>query len=157
MKLAALKACPQIGHTPNAVRIVVEGEGAWRTVDGESCLRLCGDMILTSTGLWHEHGHDGDKPVIRLNVPDLPLVYEVRASYHVHGGARLRALIRASTVGSAATRCPRPCSNSCTRSARCCVTRGPTPGLRSNRGRRVNLTCRPCRTPLSSQGPGGKA
>ena len=29
---------PSHRHTPNAVRMVVEGEGAWTTVDGEQCL-----------------------------------------------------------------------------------------------------------------------
>jgi gentisate 1,2-dioxygenase len=28
---------PSHRHTPNAVRMVVEGEGAWTTVDGEKC------------------------------------------------------------------------------------------------------------------------
>jgi len=45
-----------------------------------------GDLILTPTGLWHEHGHDGDSPVVWLDVLDLPLVYYMEASYHVDGG-----------------------------------------------------------------------
>jgi gentisate 1,2-dioxygenase len=44
-----------------------------------------GDLILTPTGLWHEHGHDGKEPVIWLDVLDLPLVYYMEASYHVNG------------------------------------------------------------------------
>ena len=77
---------PSHRHTPNAVRMVVEGEGAWSTVDGEKCAMLRGDLILTPTGLWHEHGHDGDQPVVWLDVLDLPLVYYMEASYHVDGG-----------------------------------------------------------------------
>ena len=77
---------PSHRHTPNAVRMVVEGEGAWSTVDGEKCPMLRGDLILTPTGLWHEHGHDGAEPVIWLDVLDLPLVYYMEASYHVNGG-----------------------------------------------------------------------
>ena len=76
---------PSHRHTPNAVRMVVEGEGAWTTVDGEKCPMRRGDLILTPTGLWHEHGHDGDQPVIWLDVLDLPLVYYMEASYHVDG------------------------------------------------------------------------
>jgi gentisate 1,2-dioxygenase len=75
---------PSHRHTPNAVRMVVEGEGAWSTVDGEKCPMLRGDLILTPTGLWHEHGHDGIAPVIWLDVLDLPLVYYMEASYHVN-------------------------------------------------------------------------
>lgn len=76
---------PSHRHTPNAVRMIVEGEGAYTTVDGEKCPMRRGDLILTPTGLWHEHGHDGDQPVIWLDVLDLPLVYYMEASYHIDG------------------------------------------------------------------------
>ncbi len=76
---------PSHRHTPNAVRMVVEGEGAWTTVDGEKCPMERGDLILTPTGLWHEHGHDGDEAVVWLDVLDLPLVYYMEASYVLPG------------------------------------------------------------------------
>ncbi len=76
---------PPHRHTPNAVRMIVEGEGAYTTVQGEKCLMARGDLILTPTGLWHEHGHDGDKPVVWLDVLDLPLVYYTETSYHING------------------------------------------------------------------------
>ena len=76
---------PSHRHTPNAVRMIVEGEGAYTTVDGEKCPMSRGDLILTPTGLWHEHGHDGDKPVVWLDVLDLPIVYYMEASYHING------------------------------------------------------------------------
>jgi gentisate 1,2-dioxygenase len=76
---------PSHRHTPNAVRMVVEGEGAWTTVDGEKCPMHRGDLILTPTGLWHEHGHDGEHPVVWLDVLDLPLVHYLEASYHING------------------------------------------------------------------------
>jgi len=76
---------PAHRHTPNAVRMIVEGEGAYTTVDGEKCPMSRGDLILTPTGLWHEHGHDGERPVVWLDVLDLPLVYYIEASYAVEG------------------------------------------------------------------------
>ena len=76
---------PSHRHTPNAVRMIVEGAGAYTTVDGEKCPMARGDLILTPTGLWHEHGHDGTEPVIWLDVLDLPLVHYLEASYHVNG------------------------------------------------------------------------
>jgi gentisate 1,2-dioxygenase len=76
---------PSHRHTPNAVRMIVEGEGAYTTVDGKKCPMSRGDLILTPTGLWHEHGHDGDEPVVWLDVLDLPLVYYMEASYHING------------------------------------------------------------------------
>ena len=76
---------PSHRHTPNAVRMIVEGEGATTTVDGEKCPMSRGDLILTPTGLLHEHGHDGTEPVVWLDVLDLPLVYYMEASYHIDG------------------------------------------------------------------------
>jgi gentisate 1,2-dioxygenase len=76
---------PSHRHTPNAVRMIVEGEGAYTTVDGEKLPMSRGDLILTPTGLWHEHGHDGTQPVVWLDVLDLPLVYYLEASYHLPG------------------------------------------------------------------------
>jgi len=76
---------PSHRHTPNAVRMIVEGEGAYTTVDGEKCPMRRGDLILTPTGLWHEHEHAGDKPVVWLDVLDLPLIYYAEASYAVEG------------------------------------------------------------------------
>lgn len=76
---------PAHKHTPNAVRMIVEGEGAYTTVDGEKCPMRRGDLILTPTGLWHEHGHDGSEPVVWLDVLDLPLIYYTETSYATEG------------------------------------------------------------------------
>lgn len=76
---------PAHRHMPNAVRMIVEGEGAYTTVDGEKCPMSRGDLILTPTGLWHEHGHDGSEPVVWLDVLDLPLIYYTETSYAVEG------------------------------------------------------------------------
>jgi gentisate 1,2-dioxygenase len=76
---------PAHRHTPNAVRMVIEGNGAWTLVGGEKCQMSRGDLILTPTGMWHEHGHDGTDPVIWLDVLDLPLVHYIETSYHVEG------------------------------------------------------------------------
>lgn len=76
---------PSHRHTPNAVRMIVEGEGAYTTVDGEKCEMARGDLILTPTGLWHEHGHDGQNPVVWLDVLDLPIVFYLETSYAIEG------------------------------------------------------------------------
>jgi len=75
-------------HTPNAARIVVEGEGAVTLVDGEACTMEPGDLILTPTGHWHEHRHEGRVPVIWLDVLDLPLMVYLDVSYAVEGSTQ---------------------------------------------------------------------
>ncbi|MBI5255917.1 MAG: cupin domain-containing protein [Burkholderiales bacterium] len=98
---------PAHRHTPNAVRLVVEGEGAYTTVDGWKCPMARGDLILTPTGLWHEHGHDGTQPVVWLDVLDLPLVHYLETSYHVDGPRQaLRG--EAAVPGSAGGLLPTP-------------------------------------------------
>lgn len=79
---------PSHRHTPNAVRMIVEGTGAYTTVEGEKCPMHRGDLILTPTGMWHEHGHDGSEPVVWLDVLDLPIVYYCEASYVTEGKAQ---------------------------------------------------------------------
>lgn len=97
---------PAHRHTPNAVRLVVEGEGAYTTVDGQKLPMSRGDLILTPTGLWHEHGHDGDAPVVWLDVLDLPLVHYLEASYHVDGPRQAVKPPAGATM--AAGLCPAP-------------------------------------------------
>lgn len=107
---------PSHRHTPNAVRMVVEGAGAWTTVEGEKCPMSRGDLILTPTGLWHEHGHDGNEPVVWLDVLDLPLVYYLEASYAIEGqrqtvqpGRGDRGYARGGLLPTPVfARCPRP-------------------------------------------------
>jgi len=79
------ETAPSHRHTPNAARIVVEGEGAVTLVDGERCVMEPGDLILTPTGLWHEHRHEGRVPVIWLDVLDLPLMVYLDVSYAIEG------------------------------------------------------------------------
>lgn len=74
---------PAHKHTPSAVRIVVEGEGAYTVVEGEKLPMNEGDLILTPGGQWHDHGHAGTDPVIWLDALDLPLFYYLEGSYAV--------------------------------------------------------------------------
>lgn len=79
------ETAPNHRHTPSAVRFVVEGEGGFTVVDGEKLPMGRGDLILTPPGLWHEHGHEGQEPVIWLDALDLPLVHGIEASYATEG------------------------------------------------------------------------
>jgi gentisate 1,2-dioxygenase len=65
--------------------MVIEGEGGYTVVQGEKCPMEKGDLILTPSGLWHEHGHAGKGPVIWLDALDLPIVRALEASYAVEG------------------------------------------------------------------------
>lgn len=79
------ETAPAHVHTPSAVRIVVEGKGGYTVVDGEKLPMEEGDLVLTPGGEWHDHGHEGDEPVIWLDALDLPLFYYLEGSYAVEG------------------------------------------------------------------------
>lgn len=61
-------------HTPSASRFVLEGSGGFTTVAGEKLKMSRGDLILTPHGCWHDHGNEGDSPVIWVDVLDVPLM-----------------------------------------------------------------------------------
>lgn len=82
------EVAPAHKHTPSAARIVIEGDGASTTVNGEKCPMEPGDLILTPGGQWHEHGHEGRQPVVWLDVLDLPLFIYLEGSYSVEGEAQ---------------------------------------------------------------------
>ena len=67
-------------HTPSASRFLLEGTGGFTTVDGEKCMMSRGDLILTPNGTWHDHGNDGEEPIIWMDVLDLPLVESLNNS-----------------------------------------------------------------------------
>jgi gentisate 1,2-dioxygenase len=67
-------------HTASALRFVIEGRGAYTTVNGERLPMEPGDLLLTPGGCWHEHGQERADPVIWLDALDVPLVYYLEAS-----------------------------------------------------------------------------
>jgi len=75
------EAAPSHHHTPAALRLVVEGRGAFTTVEGVRCEMEPGDLIITPPMRWHDHGHEGAEPVIWLDGLDIPLVRAFEASW----------------------------------------------------------------------------
>ena len=84
------ETAPNHRHTPNAARIVVEGEGACTIVSGERCEMHHGDLVLTPSGMWHEHHHEGSGPFMWLDVLDLPLMVYLDVSYVIQGEPQAR-------------------------------------------------------------------
>jgi gentisate 1,2-dioxygenase len=79
------ETAPAHVHTPSAVRIIIEGKGAYTVVDGEKLPMEEGDLVLTPGGEWHDHGHEGDEPVVWLDALDLPLFFYLEGSYAREG------------------------------------------------------------------------
>ncbi len=68
------EVAPAHRHTQSAVRFIVEGEGAYTAVDGEPIPMHPGDLILTPTWTWHDHGNETDTPTVWMDGLDIPMV-----------------------------------------------------------------------------------
>jgi gentisate 1,2-dioxygenase len=71
--ILAGERAPAHRHTPFALRLVLEGTGAYTSVDGERLWMEPGDLILTPSWRYHDHGKIGDGPMIWLDGLDIPL------------------------------------------------------------------------------------
>ena len=65
---------PAHRHTPSALRFILEGNGAYTAVSGEKSVMRPGDFIITPSMTWHDHGHEGDGPVVWMDGLDIPMV-----------------------------------------------------------------------------------
>jgi gentisate 1,2-dioxygenase len=68
------ETAPVHRHTPSAARFVLEGAGGYTMVAGEKITMSRGDLVLTPARMWHDHGNDGDAPVIWVDILNFPLV-----------------------------------------------------------------------------------
>src|SRR4030095_15469531 len=88
------ESAPSHHHTPAALRLVVEGRGAFTTVDGVKGAMEAGDLIITPPMRWHDHGHEGTEPVVWLDGLDIPLVRSLDASW----ASRMRPAAPPTTI-----------------------------------------------------------
>ena len=72
-------------HSPNALRLVLDaGGGAYTTVNAKQIPMHEGDVVLTPSGSWHGHGHDGDRPATWIDYLDVPLVQLLEPIFFEH-------------------------------------------------------------------------
>lgn len=75
------EVAPAHRHAQVALRLVLEGRGAYTAVEGERVPMERGDFIVTPTRTWHDHGHEGDEPVVWLDGLDIPLIRFLGAGF----------------------------------------------------------------------------
>lgn len=68
-------------HTSGAFRFIIEGSGAYTTVNGERVHMHPGDLLLTPGWHWHDHAHEGEGPMMWLDGLDYPLVNMLEAGF----------------------------------------------------------------------------
>jgi gentisate 1,2-dioxygenase len=72
---------PAHRHTQSALRFVIEGSGAYTAVDGEGTTMQPGDFVITPSWTWHDHGNDGNMPMVWLDGLDVQIVKLLSASF----------------------------------------------------------------------------
>ena len=78
------EVAPAHRHTQNALRFVMDGQGAFTALDGERAYMHPHDLILTPAWCWHDHGNETTTPMIWLDGLDIPLVSMLDASFAEH-------------------------------------------------------------------------
>ncbi len=93
---------PSHRHTPNALRFIIEGEGAYTAVDGERTPLSPGDFVVTPNWAWHDHGNLGSGPVVWLDGLDTPFAQFFGAMFRENHPQESQPVTRAT--GDAAAR-----------------------------------------------------
>ncbi len=62
-------------HTPNALRIILEGRGSYTVVNGTRVEMRPGDVLLTPSWAWHSHDNVGQEECVWIDVLDVPFVH----------------------------------------------------------------------------------
>ena len=75
------ECAPAHRHTPFALRFIVEGSGAFTAVNGEKVWMEPGDLILTPSWAFHDHGKEGTGPMVWVDGLDVPLMTYFRIQF----------------------------------------------------------------------------
>lgn len=69
-------------HTPNALRLVLEGRGTFTVVNGKQVEMRPGDVLLTPSWAWHSHENLGDENCYWMDFLDVPLVHLLEPMFY---------------------------------------------------------------------------
>jgi gentisate 1,2-dioxygenase len=75
------ECAPAHRHSPAAIRFVMQGQGAYTTVEGERCPMEPGDLVLTPSWTWHDHGSESTGPMIWMDGLDIPLIRSLETMF----------------------------------------------------------------------------
>ena len=67
------ETAPAHRHTQSALRFIIEGEGAYTTVDDRQVVMHPGDLVITPAWRWHLHGNASARPMVWLDGLDIPM------------------------------------------------------------------------------------
>lgn len=88
------ETAPNHRHTASALRLILSGTGGFTTVNGEKVMMAKGDFIVTPSDVFHDHGAEGNDPVMWLDGLDVPIVQLLNAGFSADGTSERQNLTR---------------------------------------------------------------
>jgi gentisate 1,2-dioxygenase len=88
------EVAPAHRHTQSAMRFVLESARGYTAVNGERTTMEPGDFVITPSWSFHDHGNEGEQPVLWLDVLDVPVVSFFEAGFSEHHNAARQTLAR---------------------------------------------------------------
>jgi gentisate 1,2-dioxygenase len=85
---------PAHRHTASALRFIIEGKDAFTAVAGERTTMQPGDFVITPSWTWHDHGNEGNGPMVWLDGLDMHVINMLAASFREDMGGRAHKLER---------------------------------------------------------------
>ena len=91
-------------HTPNALRIILEGHGTSTVVNGTRLEMRPGDVLLTPSWNWHSHEAVGPDDCFWVDVLDVPLVHLLEPMFFERHPDKFEAVTEEATQSPLALR-----------------------------------------------------
>jgi gentisate 1,2-dioxygenase len=88
------EVAPAHRHAQSALRFIIEGHGAYTSVEGERTFMQPGDFVITPSWTWHDHGNETDEPMVWMDGLDVPIVRLLDASFAEPSAAESQAEAR---------------------------------------------------------------
>ena len=85
---------PAHRHVASALRFIIEGKDAFTAVAGERTMMAPGDFVITPSWTWHDHGNEGNGPMVWLDGLDMHVVNMFAASFREDLGGKAHKLER---------------------------------------------------------------
>jgi len=88
------EVAPAHRHTASALRFIIEGKDAFTAVAGERTTMEPGDFVITPSWTWHDHGNEGNGPMVWLDGLDMHVINMLAASFREDMGGKAHKLER---------------------------------------------------------------
>jgi gentisate 1,2-dioxygenase len=95
---------PEHRHSQHAFRFVVEGEGVWTVVNGDSIRMSRGDFLPQGGWSWHSHHNAASAPMAWIDGLDIPFSYYTESQFFEFGRHAMPAAEKTTPVFSQSER-----------------------------------------------------